>query len=164
MRRRNRRGLGKTVRNTAISVLVLLMLFVGAGVAYVLFVGGTDTDAKNVQPSTTPDTGLPKPHTPAPNAPESAGLESIFTPVKSGQNTSMIVKTLPGSTCSIAFTYNNVASKDSGLIPKKADEYGSVSWSWTVDSSVPIGKWPAKVTCVYGKKSAIVVGNIEVTK
>lgn len=164
MRRRRSGGLGRTIRNVIVSALVLLLLFVGAGVAYVLIIGGSDSNAKDVQTSTTSDTGLPKPHKPAPNAPESAGLESLFTPVKIGQNTSMIVKTLPDSTCSITFTYNNVASKDSGLAAKKADEYGTVSWSWTIDSSVPVGKWPAKVTCVYNKKSAIVIGNVEVTK
>lgn len=162
---RRRRGTLERIRNIAISALVLLLFFVGAGIAYVLVSGGQNgAKTEQIPTAPSPDTGIIKPHQPAPNAPESAGLESVFTPVKIGQNTSMTVKTLPGSTCSITFTYNNVAGKDSGLVAKKADEYGSVSWSWTIGSSVPVGKWPAKVTCVHNKKSAVVVGNIEVTR
>lgn len=166
MRRHRRGGLGRTVRNVAVSALVLLLLFVGAGVAYVLVAGGQDDSAKNDQVPTAPppDTGIPKPHKPAPNAPESAAIESLLSPVKAGENTSASVKTNAGSKCSISVTYNDVPSKDSGLTTKTADDYGNVTWSWTVDKTAPVGKWQVKVTCFYGKKSAVVIGDLQVTK
>jgi hypothetical protein len=156
----------RTIRNIALSVFVLAIIFVGGGVGYVLLTGGGDNQANAAKApeAKAPDTSLPPPHKPAPNAPESAGIQSLFTPVKIGTNTSMSVKTLPGSTCTISFIYNNIASKDSGLAQKIADDYGNISWAWTISGDVPVGTWPAKVTCVYNKKSAVVIGNIQVTK
>jgi hypothetical protein len=156
----------RTIRNIALSVFVLALIFVGAGVGYVLLTGNEDTHANAAQApeAKAPDTSLPTPVKPAANAPESAGIQSLFTPVKIGTNTSMSVKTLPGSTCTISFIYNNIASKDSGLAQKIANDYGSVSWAWTISGDVPVGTWPAKVTCVYNKKSAVVIGNVQVTK
>jgi hypothetical protein len=156
----------RIIRNIAISIIVLAVIFVGAGVGYVLITGGTPTEAKAepVPPSPEPGAAIPKPRKPAPNAPESAGIESLDTPVKIGQNISMTVKTLPESVCTITFIYNNITSKDSGLVQKNADEYGTVTWSWTISSDVPVGKWPARVMCSYNKKSALVIGNVEVTK
>lgn len=156
----------RTIRNIALSFIALAVLFVGAGVAYVLITGRSDTNA-NAEPAPTapsPNTNLPAPHKPGPNAPESAGIQSLYTPVKIGSNTSMSVKTLPGSTCTISFIYNNITSKDSGLAQKIADEYGNVTWAWTISSDVPVGTWPAKVTCAYNKKTAVVIGNVQVTK
>jgi hypothetical protein len=156
----------RTFRNIAISVFVLLLIFAGAGVAYLLFIGGKSSDVQAQQTSPPPPevSGLPTPKKPSPNAPESAGIEALSTPVKPGENSSVTIHTLPTSTCTIAVTYNNVASKDSGLIPKAANDYGNVTWSWTVDASAPEGTWPVKVTCTYNKKSAVVVGNLQVSK
>jgi hypothetical protein len=145
-------------------VVVLLVIFGGAGVAYVLFTGkDTASSSEAPQVNTAPDIGLPKPHKPSPNAPESAGIEAFTTPVKAGENSSISVKTLPLSNCIISVIYKDVPSKDSGLAPKTADDYGSVTWSWTVDKSAPVGKWPVKVTCTYNKKSAVVIGDLVVT-
>jgi hypothetical protein len=156
----------KAIRNIALSIIVLAVIFVGVGVGYVLITGRTSTEAKTepVPPSAEPGAAIPKPNKPAPNAPESAGIESLDTPVKIGQNTSMSVKTLPNSVCTISFTYSNIVSKDSGLVQKNADDYGNVTWSWTISGDVPVGKWPAKATCSYNKKSAIVIGDVEVTR
>jgi hypothetical protein len=154
----------KTIRNIILTVVILLAITVGAGVAYVLFTGkDISSDSETSQPDTTPDIGLPKPHQPSPNAPESAGIEAFNTPVKAGENSSLSVKTLPSSNCVITVTYKDVPSKDSGLAPKTADDYGNVSWSWTVDKTAPAGKWPVKVTCMYNKKSAVVIGDLVVT-
>ncbi len=77
-------------------------------------------------------------------------------------NASIIIRTNAGSKCVIAVVYDKTASSDSGLGSKTADEYGIASWTWTVESSVPIGKWPVKVTCVYNGRSAVVQGNLQV--
>jgi hypothetical protein len=164
--RRRRSGAVRTIRNIAITVVVLLVLFGGAAVGYLYFMGNsTDTKADQAPIAPPPETGLPKPTKPAPNAPEQASIEVLTSPVPVGSNASASVKTNAGSTCSISVTYNNVPSKDSGLVPRNSDDYGNVTWSWTVDKTAPVGTWPVKITCVYNisKKSAVVVGNLQVT-
>jgi hypothetical protein len=156
----------RTIRNIAISIAVMAVLFGGAGVAYLYFTGKNNTNAQ-AEPIPDPKpqaSGLPTPHKPSANAPESAGVEALTSPVKPGENSSITVQTLPTSNCTITVTYNNIPSKDSGLIPKAADDYGNVSWSWKVEPATAEGIWPVKVTCAYNKKSAVVIGNLQVSK
>jgi hypothetical protein len=144
-----------------------LTIFVGGGVAYVKFYGSTtDTKESNAPVAPTPDLAIPKPPKLAANAPENAAVHALTSPVKAGENTSITVKTNPESVCSINVSYNNVPAKDSGLVTKPSDPYGSISWTWTVDKTAPPGKWPVKVTCVYtpNKKSGVVIGDLQVTK
>ena len=155
--------MNRTFRNTLIAVISLVTIFLVAGLAYVWFSGGSPEQPKPAAKSTEPK-ALPKPSQPGPNAPEQAAVESLTSPVKAGENSAIGVKTNATSTCSISVTYNNLASKDSGLTPKVADAYGRVSWSWTVEQSAPAGTWPVKVTCVYHGRSAVVIGNLQVTK
>jgi hypothetical protein len=72
------------------------------------------------------------------------------------------VKTNATSECTIVVEYNEVPSTDSGLKPKKADDYGIVSWTWTVEETVPVGKWPVEVVCAYNDQTAMVRGNLVV--
>jgi hypothetical protein len=154
-----------TVKNTLIAVSVLVILFLGGGVAYVWFSGRTPVEQpKPKSTKSTEPSALPKPSQPSPSAVEQAALQALTSPVKAGQNSSVNVKTNATSTCTINVSYNNVASKDSGLTPKVADAYGNVSWSWTVDPTAPVGSWPVKVTCVYRGRSAVVIGNLQVIK
>jgi hypothetical protein len=155
----------KTVRNILISILVLAILFAGVGVGYTLFFGNNDDNAsasKDINENVTQYSPLPKPRKPSAKTAESASVESLISPVKIGANTSITIKTKAGSTCDIVVTYNNIASKDSGLTKKVADDYGNITWTWTITKTVPIGTWPAKVTCTYAKKSAVVIGNLKV--
>ena len=76
----------------------------------------------------------------------------------------MTVKTNAGSTCKIAVVYNNVPEVDSGLAPKKADDFGTVSWAWTVPKNTPLGSWPVTVTCQFYDKSAVVSQDVRVEK
>ena len=155
----------KTIRNILISIGVLLVLAVGLGVGYTWYTGQQSNvvneksaeDVTSVQP-------VAKPVQIDPNAPESASIQALTTPTSPGENSSVTVKTNPASECSITVTYNDVASKDSGLVKRIADEYGIVSWAWTVDANAPSGKWPVKVTCTYNKKSAYVQGELQVTQ
>ena len=157
--------LPKTVKNILISAGTMLVLFVIAGLVYVYITGRSGEPTKAVK--STAKTSQPdviKPVAPAANAPEGVAIESFTTPVKSGENTSMSIRTNAGSVCTILVTYaNGVVSKDSGLAPKTADVYGFVTWTWTVDSSVPVGVWPVKATCNYHDRSGVVIGNLEVT-
>ena len=154
----------RTLRRTIITMVALLLLFIISGVAYVLI---SDRENAKSAPATVPPAEvlpLPKPTPPGINAPEGAAVETLTSPVSAGSNSSITIATNAGSACTISVSYNNVPSTDSGLAPKTADVYGNVNWTWTVDSSAPVGTWPVKVTCVYHGRSGVVIGNLEVAK
>jgi hypothetical protein len=142
-----------------------LLLFGTAGAVYV-YISGRHEPATAVK--TVKSTPLPtslKPKKPAANAPEGVALQSLTSPVKAGENTSITIKTLPTSTCTVAVTYSNGAvSRDSGLSAKKADDFGIVTWAWTVEPAVPAGTHHVKVTCAYNGRTGVFIGNLEVTK
>ncbi len=156
----------RSVRNSLISALIIVGLFLAAGTAYTLF---SDQKSPKQKPlavgAATVSTPLAaKPTPPAPNAPVGVGLGSLTSPVSIGSNALLSVSTTAGANCVITVTYNNIVSKDSGLAPKTADAYGVASWSWTIDGSVPVGSWPIKVTCTYHGRSGVFDTNLQVTK
>ena len=153
----------KTIRNIVISILVLVVLFIAAGALYTWVMGQSVKPVATIEETATPATNvaIKRPQI-DPNAAESASVQSLTTPVVPGENASVTIKTNPGSWCTIIVTYNEVKSADSGLIGKTSDEYGSVSWTWTVEASAPVGKWPVKVTCLRNSKSAVVIGDLVV--
>lgn len=154
----------RKIRNIAISSAVILLILVGAGVGYTFYMSKTETPVVSNTPEPVVKASTVKHAKIAANAPASASVQSLTTPVMPGDNALISVKSNPGSECSIVVEYNKVASKDSGLRAKTSDEFGIVTWSWTVDPSAPIGKWPVTVTCVYNKKSAVVEGKLDVSK
>jgi hypothetical protein len=144
--------------------LVMLAIFVVIGVAYVWYMGQNseyvEKEIDATQSSTIPQ--IIEPTEQAENVPVSAAVQFLSSPVIPGENTSIDVKTKPGSTCGIVVEYDDIPSTDSGLVKKVADKYGMVNWSWTVEESIPVGKWPVTVTCAKGESSAVVVGNLVV--
>jgi hypothetical protein len=137
---------------------------VGGGVGYTWYMGQHDDGSTLGVATPVEATPAPviKPSKPSPNAPVGASVQMLTTPVVPGENASITVKTTPMANCTIKVEYNKVASTDSGLIPKAADEFGIIGWSWTVEESVPLGTWPVTVTCTYNKKSAMVRGDLVV--
>lgn len=162
--RRGTSPLLRLLRNTIIAVLVLIVLFVGAGLAYTWYMGRQEPPKKveAVPAVTKPHVNTPS--QPSPTAKVSASVQSFTSPVAPGENTSLTVRTNPKASCKITVEYNKVPSKDSGLVQKTADEFGMVTWTWTVDSTAPDGKWPAKVTCANAKNSAMVQADLMVKK
>jgi len=158
--------ISKTVRNSGISVGVLLVVLIAGGTAYTLFGDGQAPKQASSTKAVAEETfqPIPKPPQPAANAPEGVAVGAFTTPVAPGSNSSIQVHTNAGSTCNISVVYNNAPSTDSGLAPKTADEYGVVSWSWTVGSSVPVGSWPVRVTCAYHGRTGVVQANLEVSR
>ena len=155
----------KAVIQTTISAVALILLIVGGGVAYVWYSGqNSPTIAPAEAPPTASSSRTIVATKPAENAPASASVQMITSPVAPGENVSMYVKTVPTSSCTIDVRYNDIPSKDSGLIEKVADEFGTVSWTWTVDESAPEGVWPAAVTCVYNGRSAVVKGDLQISR
>lgn len=149
------------IRNFFIAVLSLIVLVIAAGLIYT-WVMGKRAPVTTVQEPETSVVPEIKPVRPGENTPESASVQSLLSPVAPGDNTTVIIKTKPDSTCTISVEYNKIPSTDSGLKPKVADEFGSLSWTWTVEPSAPVGKWPVKVTCTYAEKSAVVIGDLQV--
>lgn len=154
----------RSVRNIAISIVVLLIVVVGGGVGYTWYVGQNAAEdpvaiAPPVAPTPTP---VIKPTKPAANAKQSAAVQILTSPVAPGSNASITVKTNAESDCTIKVEYNKVPSTDSGLKPKKADDFGIVSWTWTVEESVPLGTWPVDVTCAFNDQTAMVRGDLVV--
>lgn len=155
----------KAVRNSMISSMVLMVLFVVAGVGYTLYQDLHVNKSQIAGPVVTPALYREiKPTKQGANVPEGAAIEALTSPAVIGDTVSVTVKTNPGSTCMIAVVYNNIASKDPGLKPGLADDFGTISWTWKIDSSVPEGSWPVNVTCELNKKTAFVQGYILITK
>lgn len=157
----------KTTLKVTATVVTLLVLVVAVGVGYTWYVGkyGQD-DTQSFQEPVQPTGGkqVIKTSKVDENAVMGAAVQSITSPVVPGSNASIMVRTNPQATCIISVIYDKTPSKDSGLIEKKADEYGLVEWTWTVESTAPLGKWPVKVTCANKKHTAVVQNDLRVVR
>jgi hypothetical protein len=160
----NKKRIIRSIRNVSISVGVLIVLLVAAGAIYTWFAGRNPAPNQTTNAVDATPAPVVKAVDPAPNAPESASVQSLTSPVAPGDNASATIKTNPGSWCTITVVYDKTASTDSGLTGKTADDFGSVSWTWTVDTTAPTGTWPVTVTCLRNKVSAVVVGSLIVAK
>lgn len=154
----------RSVRNIAISIFVLLVIVIGGGVGYTWYVGQDTVEdpAAIAAPVALAPAPVIKPTKPAADAKQSAAVQILTSPVAPGSNASITVKTNAESDCTITAEYNKVPSTDSGLGPKKADDFGIVSWTWTVEESVPVGTWPVDVICAFNDQTAMVRGNLVV--
>jgi len=167
VRRASKRArLLRKLRNVTISALVLLIVLGAGGFVYTWYMGehGPQNPSAFEEPTKSPKAPS---HTPAPrvaNAPISASIQSLTSPVTPGSNASVTIRTAPEANCTISVIYDKTASTDSGLAPQKADVYGMASWAWTVEATTPLGKWPVKVTCELDKKSAMMQGDLVVAK
>lgn len=166
LRRGSGGGAAKRARNIAITVFVLLFLIIGAGVAYTWYVGRQESIA--VEEVVEPHEKLPDPFAApkkmAPDAAVGVSVQMITSPLVPGSNAMINVKTNNNAKCKITVVYNKVPSTDSGLSDKVADEFGVVSWTWTVEPTAPIGSWPVTVTCANEKKSGMVVADLKLVK
>jgi hypothetical protein len=156
----------KGVRNAVLSVVALIVLFLGGGMALALMSGGEEPEPAATKPVDTEPKYQPlkKPAAPPPNAAVGVALGSITSPVAAGSNAALSVRTTPTANCTVVVTYNGINSRDSGLAPKVADAYGIATWTWTVEAAVPPGTWPAKITCNYNGRSAVFDTKLQVTK
>lgn len=153
----------RPVVRVVVAILVLLAVAVAGGLFYTWYMG------KNVGFVESAMDPLPKkqepvkqPAKPLPGANVGVSVQAISPPVEPDGEAYIMVRTLPEIECSIKVEYNKVASEDPGLVKKMSDEYGMVEWYWHVDPTVPKGKWPVEVTCVYGEKSGMVRGELVV--
>lgn len=150
--RHRRRRLAKLLIGICIALLALGALI---GFVYVWYMGKTQP----VQQATVVNQVAIKKAVSTPvvdeEAPVGVAVQTLTSPVHKGGNSSISVKTRPKAACSIRVSYGTTQSdesKDGGLIPKTADDYGVADWTWTVETSRPVGSWPVEVTCAYKTK------------
>lgn len=147
-----------------VTILIIVSIWLLIGIAYIWYMG----QYKPVQPAALPEKTVSKPvETPAPTTTPTGpvGVASqVFTnSVVQGGNASLTIRTRPEAACSITVTYDDRKSTDTGLLPKTADEFGTAQWTWTVESSRPVGTWPVEVTCGLGEESGYLKLKLEVT-
>jgi len=156
-RANERRRRGRFLRLMIGIVLTIVIISAILGLAYVWYMG----KVKPAQPAAVVQPIAVKTVTPVPvsdeNAPVGVAIQTLTSPVPKGGNASISIKTRPQAACSIRVTYSTTPnqdqeSKDGGLIPKTADAYGVAEWTWTVETSRPVGSWPVEVTCAYKTK------------
>ncbi|MBL8160075.1 hypothetical protein JNJ66_06490 [Candidatus Saccharibacteria bacterium] len=154
----------KSVIQATVSIVVLLLVLVGGAIGYIWYTGQQEVEiAEPAVPQTTKRAPAGSgPIAPDPNNPVGVSLQMLTSPVDPGSNVSLTAKTTPTADCEIKVEYDKVPSTDSGLVPKKADEYGIVSWTWTVEESVPRGEWPVRVSCKFGEKWGVGGGDLVV--
>ncbi|MDQ5931979.1 MAG: hypothetical protein QG649_64 [Patescibacteria group bacterium] len=159
LKREQRRA---SIRRIGVTCSVLAVIVVTGGLVYTWYIG-RQQPAQAAEPLASRSTRpLMKPTKVASDAPIGAAVQTSTQEVKLGENASVTVRTNPEAECSIVVKYKDIPAVDSGLIPKIADEFGVVSWAWTVRPDVPSGKWPAEVTCKNKKHSAFVRAEISI--
>lgn len=155
----------KRMRRIFLSAFIILMLITAGSLAYVWYSGKNNTDSSLIaEPLENHKKAEIKHIEQADNSPQGVAIQSITSLRMPGDNASVYIKTNMKSTCSVSVIYDKTASKDSGLVEKEVDSYGTTSWSWTIDSDAPLGRWPVKITCWRTERpevSGVVVGYVE---
>jgi len=145
------------------SSVALLLVIITIAVMLV-WLNGEETLSDPSQKKTVVKKEAIKPVAPNESAVPFAAREYLTSPVSPGTNAMINIKTLGTAKCTIKIVYGGVASTDSGLQDKIADEYGNVSWSWTVPSEAPEGTWPIDMYCYFRDKSAYLRESLVVKK
>ena len=132
--------------------LWLILLVTGTAAACSSF-GGIDatptvpviTSKPYVAPEPTP--------TPEPTKKPLPVAEVLLTEsVEGGETAKVMINTATSAECVIEVTYDSGPSEAAGLDPKRADDAGRVTWSWTVDGTTAKGTYPIDITCFKGER------------
>lgn len=109
-------------------------------------------------------------HAAGPNVPIGSSVQALSSPVAPGSNAYVTLRTTEGAVCSIKVVHLDPYQKelarvaDSGLADKTADDYGMVTWTWTMPPTAAIATWRADMYCKRGNKSTHSIGDIVVQK
>lgn len=142
--------------------LIVGLLMVGSGLAFAWYQAQSNPITVTQTPASKKTLPAATVREFADDTPVGVSIQSLSAPLRAGQNASLTIKTLPTAACSVKVTYKDQESKDAGLIPKNADDFGAVTWTWTVEVSRPSGKWPVEVMCAHGKMSGYVKTELEI--
>ena len=155
----------RTTRRVFIAIFVLLVFCIVAAIIYVWYMGQHPLEATQTVVNTAPLAPKLKAPSYDPNAPVGIVQQTFTGAIAAGGNAMISIKTQPKAACQIAVKVNKETLPDTGLVPKIADEFGMVDWSWTVPKNVLPGKWPVEITCANDlKKSAYFKVELEVSR
>ncbi len=154
----------KRIVVTLVTLLVVGLTIVGAAAGYAWYSGRDAPIVADETPIPTPVLPKTTPQKVDDTVKVGISSQSFTDKVVIGKNALLIIKTNPLAACSIRVEYDKEASTDSGLVPKKADEYGVASWAWTVEESRPVGKWPVTVTCANAKNSGVLALDLNLVR
>ena len=74
-------------------------------------------------------------------------IVSTTSPISPGGDpVTLFAKTRPGAVCEIKVGYKGGPNEAKALFSKQAETNGLISWTWTVDTSVALGKYPITIT------------------
>jgi flagellar hook assembly protein FlgD len=117
---------------------------------------------------TTNITVSPKESAVAPPTTKDAGpalvIQSVISPVKSGESATLKIQTVAGAECKISVYYNAGKSAAEGLITKKAEASGNVTWTWKTGTDLAAGTYRIEVTASLGGKTTSQTTSFTVTK
>jgi hypothetical protein len=154
-----------------IIVGVLLVLAIGVGLLYVWLMGLQSKPSTTTTTSeTTKQPAFLTPHKLPDNVQIGSSIQSLSSPISPGDNASLTVRTTESAVCAVKIIHLDDFQKelarvtDSGLVDKTADDFGMVTWTWTMPSDAAIAKWTADIFCTRGDKSTHSVGEIVVKK
>lgn len=157
----------RLARNLVLSVVVLAVLVAGAGAAYTWYMGGgpsSATPVAAVEPVATAAPQAVKRHLPAADAPASASIQQLSSPVAPGGTATLTARSNRTAVCAIKVQYSDKQmAVDAALVEKSTDEFGMADWQWTLPKTAPKGKATVTVTCSLDeKRSAVVTGDLEI--
>jgi hypothetical protein len=153
-----------------IIVVVVLIIAIVAGLIYVWLMGLQAKPLTTTTAQTTTQPAFITPHKVPDNVEIGSSIQSLSSPISPGDNASLTVRTTESAVCKVKIIHLDDSQKelarvtDSGLGDKTADEFGMVTWTWTMPSNVAIAKWSADIYCTRGDKSTHSVGDIVVQK
>ena len=150
-----------TLRAIVGGVISLFVVAILGGVVYTWYVGTYQPVARQATPAPRKQIQI-RPPAISQTARIGVSVQTVTTPVKLGDNASITIRTNRDASCSIEVEYDGKKATDSGLKPIKSDEFGTGTWSWTVEKNRPKGTWPIEVTCKNKKNSAVVASNFVV--
>lgn len=95
-------------------------------------------------------------------APLAIRILAVTSPAKPGTDARVQIGTAPGADCRISVIYKSGPSRAKGLVPKKADSQGNITWVWRVGTRTTPGTWPIHIMCTWGRQQAEVKTQFEV--
>lgn len=161
----------RLLRNVVIGIAILAVLIGGTYAALLWFnnpqaaLTVKEPDATNQQ-----NPSFMTPHKPPKDVAIGSSIQSISSPIAPGNNASLTLRTTESAVCTIKVVRIDAAMRevqrvsDSGLSDKEADDFGVVTWTWTMPADAVIAKWQADITCTRDSKSTRSIGEIEVQK
>lgn len=165
-----RSRLVKTFRNLSIGVLTLGLLIGGVYVALLWL--NKPKVASEAAPDATnsANPSFLTPHKPPKDIAIGSSIQSISSPIAPGSNASLTLRTTESAVCTIKVLRLDTEMRevqhvtDSGLGEKTADDFGIVTWTWTMPADAAIAKWQADINCTRDSKSTRSIGEIIVAK